>query len=481
MNSRTQEQDPAIELSGSSSSAGGSSSNVLHADSGLHTDTLLGKQINQQRAGEAVPLWVEHGLAGLVLAHTVNVDVEEVRGVQRTALGLGVELCAEDGARLVDHTLVAGVVQVDKVGLPVRGQGRRIYSVTVVLTGDVAASSAQVQSGDVVSTVTILELDGASTGGQSKQLVAQANTEDGHLRGLHQATKVVGGLLAVSWVTGAVGDENTVEVVGDLVDGVVEGEHCDAGATADQTTQNVLLDTTVDDSDVALRIGRAHVERSLGADLADKVDLLRIGESLVLVGVVLLTNSDAGKGRTLLTQIGDDSTGIDTGDGRHAFTSTPLAERLDGGPVAVLLSHIGHNHTSSLEVGGLEILEKTVLVPLGRRHAVVADQGLGEDQDLTTVGRIGQRLGIPNQRGGEDGFTGDVGASSEGLAVEDRTISDREGGTFMSSRTLLTNRGHEARLNGRIHGREGWSPGGHSLEDTSEHYLLRKTKNCGSE
>lgn len=438
----------------SSGSGSGGSSNVLHADSGLHTDTLLGEQINQQRAGEAVPLRVKRSLASLVLLHTVDVDIEEVRGVERAALGLRVELCAENGAGLVDHTFVAGVVQVDKVGLPVRGQGRRIYSVTVVLTGDVAAARAQVQSGDVVSTVTILELDGASTSGQSKQLVAQANTEDGHLRGLHQATKVVGGLLAVSWVTGAVGDEDTVEVVGHLVDGVVEGEHRDAGTTADQTTQNVLLDTTVDDGDVALRIGGAHVERSLGADLADQVDLFRIGESLVLVSVVLLADGDTSEGRTPLTQIGDDSPSIDTGDGRNAFTSTPLAERLDSSPVAVLLSHIGHNHASGLQVGGLEILEKTVLVPLSRRHAVVANQGLSEDQDLTTVGRIGQRLGIPNQRGGEDGFTGDVGASSEGLAVENRTISNRESGTLMS-RTLLTNSSHEASRNGSIHGSQG--------------------------
>ena len=62
--------------------------------------------------------------------------------------------------------------------------------------------------------------------------------------------EVVDGVLAVGWVTGAVGDEDTVEVVGDLVDGVVEGEDSDTGTTADQAAKNVLLDTAVDESNV---------------------------------------------------------------------------------------------------------------------------------------------------------------------------------------------------------------------------------------
>lgn len=62
---------------------------------------------------------MEGELAVLVLLHTVDVDVEEVRRVKWAALGLGVELSAEDGTRLVDHTLVARVIQVHKVRLPV--------------------------------------------------------------------------------------------------------------------------------------------------------------------------------------------------------------------------------------------------------------------------------------------------------------------------------------------------------------------------
>lgn len=412
---------------------------------------------------------MELGLVVLVAQHAVEVDVKKIRGVERTSLGLGVELGAEDGTGLVDHALVARVVQVGEVRLPVRRQGCGVNRVTVILTRDVAATGAHVQSGDVVSTVTVLELDGAGTSSQGQELVTQADTEDGNLRGLHQAAQVVDGILAVSRVTGTVRDENTIKVVGNLVDGEVVGEHGDTGATANQATQNVLLHTTVDDSHVALRVRSANVEGSLGADLADKVDLLRVGKGLILVGIVLLTHGDTGQRRTLLTQVGDNFTSVDARDGRNTLTSTPFSEALNSRPVAVALCNIGNDDTGGLEVGGLKVLEKTMVVLLEGGDTVVANEGLGEDQDLAPVGRIGQGLGVTDQRGGEDGLTGNVGAGSEGLPVEDRTISDRESGAFRSR--LLTNCSHEARLDASIDRGEGWGPDGHRLEDSSEHCM----------
>lgn len=56
------------------------------------------------------------------------------------------------------------------------------------------------------------------------------------------------------------------------------------------------------------------------------------------------------------------------------------------------------------------------------RDTVVADQRLCEDENLTTVGGIGHRLGISHERGSEDGFSRDVGFSAERLAGEDWAI-----------------------------------------------------------
>lgn len=83
------------------------------------------------------------------------------------------------------RTLIAGVVQVREIRLPVRRQRRRVNSVTVVLAGDVAAAGGQVQGRDVVSPVAVLQLDGATTGSQSQELVAEADAENGNLGGFH--------------------------------------------------------------------------------------------------------------------------------------------------------------------------------------------------------------------------------------------------------------------------------------------------------
>ena len=90
-----------------------------------------------------------------------------------------------------------------------------------------ALASREVQGRDVVRPVAVLELDGLGTNSEGKKLVAKANAHDGDRRGLHQAAKVVDGLLAMGRVTGTVGDEDTVKVLGDLVDRVVIGEHGD--------------------------------------------------------------------------------------------------------------------------------------------------------------------------------------------------------------------------------------------------------------
>lgn len=332
------------------------------------------------------------------------------------------ELGGEDGAGLVHHALVAAVVQVDKVLLELAGQGGGVHSVTVVLAGDVALTSGQVESGDVVGTVSVLELDGAGTDGKSKKLVAEADTHDGDGGGLHQAAQVVDGVLAMSRVTRSVGDEDTVKVGGDLLDGVVVGEDGDGGTTADEAAEDVLLDTAVDQGDVVLGTRGLDNEGSLGADALDQVDLARVDEALVLVGIVLVTNGDPGEGRTLLTEEGDDGTGVDTRDGGDALTSAPVTQALDGSPVAVLLSDVGDDDTGALDVGRLKVLEELVLVKLVGGDAVVADEGLGEDQNLAAVGGVGHGLGVSHERGGEDSLAGDVGVCSEGSAREDWTI-----------------------------------------------------------
>lgn len=163
----------------------------------------------------------------------------------------------------------------------------------MVLGRNLALSSRQVQSRDIVGTVSILQLNGSGTSCESEELMAETDTHDRNLGGFHQAGQMVDCLLAMGWITGAVGDEDAVEVVGDFVDREVVGEDCDACSSANQAAKNVLLDTAVDDCNVHVSGRGTDVEWSLGADFLDQVDLLGVNESFILIGIVLLSDGDS--------------------------------------------------------------------------------------------------------------------------------------------------------------------------------------------
>ena len=335
---------------------------------------------------------------------------------------------------MVMLTFIAVVVQIDEVGLEFAGERRDINCVPMVLTGDMAASSSQVQRRDVMCTIAIFELDRLRACSQREQLMTQADTKDGDLAGLHQLAQMVDCLLAMRRITRTVGNEYTIKVVGNLVDRVVEWEAGNAGATADQTAEDVLLDTAIDHSHMAGRIGSTDVKGRLCANPAYQVDLFRIHERRVLILIVLLSNCYSGQGRTLLSQICDYSSCINSGNGWDALSGTPVAQTLHSGPVTVMLCCICNDHTDSLYMWRLEVFQQPMLVTDTRRDAVVADERLCEDEDLATVGRVGEGFRVANERCCEDCFAGDVGLRTERLAVKDGPISDREGCSILVDR-----------------------------------------------
>jgi len=105
---------------------------------------LLAQQVNQQRRGSVVLVGGQCCLAILVLGNAVNVGIEQVGRVKWTTLRLGMELSREDWSGLVNHALVAGVVEIDKVLFPVRSQRGSIDRVAVILRCDVALASREV-------------------------------------------------------------------------------------------------------------------------------------------------------------------------------------------------------------------------------------------------------------------------------------------------------------------------------------------------
>ncbi len=99
---------------------------------GVAANALLAQQVDEKRTG-LVALLREAGLVVLVLLDILHVLIEEIRRVKRTSLGFRMELGTEDGARIVDQTLVGLVVEVGEVLPPLAGQRGWVDCVSVVL------------------------------------------------------------------------------------------------------------------------------------------------------------------------------------------------------------------------------------------------------------------------------------------------------------------------------------------------------------
>jgi hypothetical protein len=150
------------------------------------------------------------------------------------------ELDRENGESLVHDTLVRSIVGIDKQLHEVFREGGDIDSVTVVLRRDVAAARDHVCAGNVVTTVTELHLLGGGTRSKSEELVSQANTKDGGAGNLESLGQVGNGDLGHGWVTGSVGDEETV-VVGVGVEIIVPGDDLDLDTASDKAADLVVF------------------------------------------------------------------------------------------------------------------------------------------------------------------------------------------------------------------------------------------------
>ena len=139
----------------------------------------------------------------------------------------------------------------------------------MVLARDMAMSRGQVQSRNIMRTITVLQLDSLCTSGQGKKLMSEANPKYWDLRRLHQLSEVIDRVLTMCRISRPIGEENAIKMVRNLVDGVVIREGSDTRATADQTSQDVFLDTAIDDCYVHVSKPRVDMEWCLGADCSN--------------------------------------------------------------------------------------------------------------------------------------------------------------------------------------------------------------------
>src|SRR5439155_24856314 len=125
------------------------------------------------------------------------------------------------------------------------------------------------------------------------------------------------------------------------------------------------------------------------ADLGDDVARVRIPP-----GDVAARGQNLSEHRAAVPEVFGDRPGVHTEQAGDVLLLEPVLQGTLGRPVADVRRQRGDHEATYLDPLRLEPLGQAEVVPGPRRHPVVADVRVGENQNLTRVGRVGQRLRV---------------------------------------------------------------------------------------
>mmetsp|Transcript_3258 Transcript_3258/g.5531 ORF Transcript_3258/g.5531 Transcript_3258/m.5531 type:complete len:870 (+) Transcript_3258:2518-5127(+) len=396
-----------------------------------------GKTSGTNKNTLAYRLHLEHdggyqGVSGHLVANTLEELIKEKGGVHGTSAGLRVKLNREVRLALVNDTFVGHVVGVHEQRLPAGRKSLSVHSISVVLRGDVALGCAKVNRRLVSTTVTEAHLVGLGSGSKSEKLVTEADTKDGdrclatraglafHVHHLADVLNRSGGH---SGVTRSVTDEETIELAIQCVNVVVIGEDSEFNATAEELADNVVLHTAVVGSNARASTGIEDLD--LGRrDLSDEVDLVWVIELDRVLGNFDLTECTA-----LFAENLGEHAGVNAVKSRDSGTAEPGAKALSSVPVRVGVRVVRNDETGNLDLVALVELGNSELIFLVTRHTVVANERVGEDENLATVRRVSERLRVADHTGVEDNLSSDALVSTEGESRDLQTVLKGELGS----------------------------------------------------
>ena len=128
---------------------------------------------------------------------------------------------------------------------------------------------------------------------------------------------------------------------------------------------------------------------------------------------------DASKEGTTLANLLGEGTSIDAVNRGDVVIREPLGQGLLCGPMGVLPRVRTDDEAGNVDAIRLKVFGQSMVVDDGLvGDTVVADEGVGEDEDLATVGRVRQGLGVADHAGVEHDLTGDGGVGTEGTSLE---------------------------------------------------------------
>ncbi|VTR69587.1 putative thioesterase [Desulfosarcina cetonica] len=327
------------------------------------------------------------------------------------------------------------VVQVDVGhlhGIP--PQALHIDGKAVILGGDLHPAGIQVLDRLVGPAMAELELVSTPAQGQTENLVAQADAENGQ-----PAEQLPGGLDAVNHrlrVPGTVGEEQPVGSHGHDGRGVGGGrhhQHLESGPL--QTTTDIVFETEIDGHDgrpiatlapdgrihagvvvqyfrlaagPAVCPARAHVPGEVHAHHTGNL----IGAPLEGFGIEIFRGNDRPHGAAVadMARQGPRVQPLDTQD---TLPLEVVGQGLGGPEIAVKRLIFLDQERRHLDPGGLHIIGI---------DAVVAHQWIGHGHHLTTIGRIGEDLLVAGHTGVENHLAAGFPRTGERPAGKGATI-----------------------------------------------------------
>lgn len=139
-------------------------------------------------------------------------------------------------------------------------------------------------------------------------------------------------------------------------------------------------------------------------------------------------NDQFTKDGTELPKLLGECSSVNSINGRNAALLKPLRKGFLSRPMRVFPGVLADHKTGNVDFFALKVQGKTVFVQYGFiRNTVVANQGVGQNKNLTPIRRIGQRLRIANHSSVKDHLTRHGFGSTKGMTRDGfRTIRQIE-------------------------------------------------------
>ena len=252
----------------------------------------------------------------------------------------------------------------------------------------------------------------------------QTNTKEGAVV-LQDLTNGVNGVVHGGRVARAIGDKEAMWLKAvQLFIANVSREYLHVATPLGEVAQDVGFDPYIQYRNAIGGVGISIEVRLGSTNFGRKLQTFhwRTGVQLLLqLFFVVNLGGNNGIHRSLAPNVGHQSAGIDVPDGHDVVVAEKGIQRAYG-----LMAGVGTRKISDNQTGNFS----GVALVLFGMHSIVADMGMGLDQNLPIVGRISENLLISSHAGVETQLTSGCSPLSYGYSAKKKPIFQKEIGWF---------------------------------------------------